>query len=150
MQETGKYPWGHARRFNTYSDYFRNKFGGRVQKLSLDAGFTCPNRDGTKGRGGCSFCNNNAFNPSYCEALKSISQQMKEGMEFHKKRYPRTKGYLAYFQAYSNTYASIDILKSKYSEALKMPEILGLVIGTRPDTVNEEILDYIAGLARTH
>jgi len=142
------YPWGHSRRFNAYTDYFKSKFGGRVQKLSLDAGFTCPNRDGTKGRGGCSFCNNNAFNPSYCEPVKSISDQIGEGIDFHKKRYPRTKGYLAYFQAYSNTYGSLELLQSKYHEALKNPEVIGLVIGTRPDTVNEEVLDYISELAK--
>ncbi len=150
MKEEGLYSWGNTRRFNAYSDYFKSNFGGRIQKLSLDAGFTCPNRDGSKGRGGCSFCNNNAFKPSYCEPVKSISQQIDEGMEFHQKRYPRTRGYLAYFQAYSNTYGSIGDLKSKYNEALNKPEVIGLVIGTRPDTVDEEILDYISELAREH
>ncbi len=144
------YPWGHRRRFNAYPEYFRKHFGGRIQKLSLDAGFTCPNRDGTLGSGGCSFCNNNAFNPSYCQPLKSISQQISEGIRFHKRRYPRTRGYLAYFQAYSNTYAPVGILKERYSEALSRPEVIGLVIGTRPDTVNEDILDYIASLTRDH
>jgi radical SAM protein (TIGR01212 family) len=144
------YGWGHKRRFNAYSEYFKRQFGGRIQKLSLDAGFTCPNRDGTRGSGGCSFCNNNAFNPSYCQPFKSITQQINEGMAFHKKRYPRTKGYLAYFQAYSNTYDSLEVLKARYSEALDRPEVVGLVIGTRPDTVNEEILDYIASLCDEH
>jgi len=146
MNMGSKYLWGHARRFNSYSEYFKMEFGGRIQKLSLDAGFTCPNRDGTKGRGGCSFCNNNAFNPSYCQPVKSITQQIEEGIEFHKNRYPRTRGYLAYFQAYSNTYDSVDVLRSRYAEALGRPEVVGLVIGTRPDAVNEEILDYIASL----
>ncbi|MFC2111837.1 TIGR01212 family radical SAM protein [Bacteroidota bacterium] len=148
MVEGIKYPWGHKRRFNAYSEYFKKEFGGRIQKLSIDAGFTCPNRDGSKGKGGCSFCNNNAFSPSYCHPMKSISQQIDEGIEFHKKRYPRTIGYLAYFQSYSNTYESLKILKSRYEEALERPELVGLVIGTRPDTVNEEILDYIASLAK--
>jgi radical SAM protein (TIGR01212 family) len=121
-----------------------------MQKLSIDAGFSCPNRDGTRGRGGCSFCNNNAFHPSYCQPAKSISQQISEGIEFHRKRYPRTKGYLAYFQAYSNTYESLEVLRSRYSEALQRPEVRGLVIGTRPDTVTEEILDYIAELAKDY
>ena len=150
MAEGRKYYWGHARRFNAYSEYFRQQFGGRVQKLSIDAGFTCPNRDGTKGRGGCSFCNNNAFNPSYCQPVKSITQQITEGIGFHQKRYPRTIGYLAYFQAYSNTYESLEVLRSRYSEALGRPEVKGLVIGTRPDTVTGEILDYIASLGRDH
>jgi radical SAM protein (TIGR01212 family) len=150
MAEKIKYPWGHNRRFNTYSDYFKQRFGGRIQKLSIDAGFTCPNRDGSKGRGGCSFCNNNAFSPSYCQPVKSIDKQIEEGIEFHKKRYPRTRGYLGYFQSYSNTYESIEVLKSRYEEALNRPELVGLVIGTRPDTVNEEILDYIASIAKHH
>ena len=140
------YRWGHARRFNSYSEYFRKKFGGRVQKLTLDAGFTCPNRDGSKGKGGCAFCNNNAFNPAYCQPEKSISIQIDEGIEFHKKRYRRADKYLAYFQAYSNTYAGVEVLKERYEEALRRDEVIGLVIGTRPDNVNPEILDYIKTL----
>ena len=119
-----------------------------MQKLTLDAGFSCPNRDGTKGRGGCTFCNNNAFNPAYCEPSKSISQQIEEGIAFHRKRYKRAQQYLAYFQAYSNTYDSIDVLKSRYEEALQRPEVIGLVIGTRPDTVTAEVLDYLKNLAK--
>ncbi len=142
------YSWGHPRRFNSYSEYFRKKFGGRVQKLTLDAGFTCPNRDGSKGKGGCTFCNNNAFNPSYCLPEKSISVQIDEGIGFHRKRYRRAVKYLAYFQAYSNTYASVDVLRERYEEALMRDEVIGLVIGTRPDTVDAEILDYIKTLAK--
>jgi radical SAM protein (TIGR01212 family) len=144
------YPWGHQRRFNSYSEYFRKKFGGRVQKLTLDAGFTCPNRDGSKGIGGCTFCNNNAFNPSYCQPEKSISTQIDEGIEFHKKRYRRADKYLAYFQAYSNTYAGVDVLRERYEEALRRDEVIGLVIGTRPDTVDPEILNYIKTLAKDY
>jgi radical SAM protein (TIGR01212 family) len=144
------YPWGHGRRFNAYPEYFRKQFGGRVQKLSLDAGFTCPNRDGSKGSGGCSFCNNNAFHPSYCQPVKSITQQINEGILFQRKRYPRTRGYLAYFQAYTNTYESMEVLRSRYGEALSHPEVVGLVIGTRPDAVSGEVLDYIASLTREH
>jgi len=144
------YPWGHQRRFNSYSEYFRKKFGGRVQKLTLDAGFTCPNRDGSKGKGGCTFCNNNAFNPSYCQPEKSISTQIEEGIEFHKRRYRRADKYLAYFQAYSNTYAGVDVLRERYEEALRRDEVIGLVIGTRPDTVDTEILNYIKKLANDH
>jgi hypothetical protein len=144
------YPWGHQRRFNSYSEYFRKKFGGRVQKLTLDAGFTCPNRDGSKGKEGCTFCNNNAFNPSYCQPEKTISTQIDEGIEFHKKRYRRADKYLAYFQAYSNTYDGVDVLRERYEEALRRDEVIGLVIGTRPDTVDTEILNYIKTLAKDH
>lgn len=144
------YPWGHNRRFNAYSNYFRKLFGERVQKLSIDAGFTCPNRDGSKGRGGCTYCNNDAFNPSYCEPSKSVEQQIKEGMEFHAWRYKKPGKYLAYFQPYSNTYAKLDELKSIYEQALQFPEIAGLVIGTRPDCIDDEKLEYFSHLAKTH
>jgi radical SAM protein (TIGR01212 family) len=148
--ESRTYAWGHQRRFNSYPEYFKKKFGGRVQKLSLDAGFTCPNRDGSKGTGGCTFCNNNAFNPAYCQPAKSISTQIEEGIAFHKKRYPRTDKYLAYFQAYSNTYAEVGVLREKYEEALRRDEVIGLIIGTRPDAVDPEILDYIKALSGEH
>ena len=144
------YLWGHKRRFNAYSNYFKQEFGERVQKLSIDAGFTCPNRDGKVGRGGCTYCNNDAFNPSYCESGKSVSKQIEEGIEFHSNRYRRVEKYLAYFQAYSNTYADQEHLKSIYEEALKKPEIIGLVIGTRPDCVNEILLDYFKELSKKY
>jgi radical SAM protein (TIGR01212 family) len=141
-----KFIWGHSRRFNSYTEYFKKSFGSRVQKLTIDGGFTCPNRDGTKGTGGCTFCNNDAFNPSYCTSVKSVSQQLEEGIGFHRIRYRRVNNYLAYFQAFSNTYASLEELKPLYEEALAYPEVIGLVIGTRPDCVNEEILDYLQEL----
>ena len=143
------YPWGHERRFNAYSDYFRNIYGARVQKVSIDAGFTCPNRDGTKGSGGCTYCNNDAFNPSYCAPSKSVSQQIEEGIEFHKWRYNGAVSYLAYFQAYSNTYASLETLKKLYKEALNYPGVKGLIIGTRPDCIDEEKLEYLRELSKT-
>jgi len=142
------FPWGHSRRFNSYTEYFKRNFGGRVQKLAIDAGFTCPNRDNTVGRGGCTYCDNNAFNPSYCNPDKSISLQIREGIEFHRIRYSRATKYLAYFQAYSNTYAPVENLRKIYGEALAFPGVIGLVIGTRPDCVNSEILDYLAELSR--
>jgi hypothetical protein len=142
------YHWGTERRLNAYSDYFRSRFGGRVQKITLDAGFTCPNRDGTCGTGGCTFCDNRAFNPAYNNPEHSIGEQIRQGMEFHRKRYRRAKGYLAYFQAYSNTHGALGNLVSKYNEALSFPGILGLVIGTRPDCVDAEKLDYLAELSR--
>jgi len=148
-KEEAVYIWGHERRFNAYSNYFRNIFGARVQKVSIDAGFTCPNRDGTLGSGGCTYCNNDAFNPSYCIPEKSVSQQIEEGIEFHKRRYIEAVSYLAYFQAYSNTYASLDVLKGLYEEALNYPDVVGLIIGTRPDCVDDEKLSYLKELSRS-
>jgi radical SAM protein (TIGR01212 family) len=144
------YPWGHNRRYNSYSEYFRREFGTRVQKVTIDAGFTCPNRDGSKAVGGCTYCNNDAFNPSYCQPRKSITQQITEGVEFHQVRYRRSKNYLAYFQPYSNTYGSLEYLKSLYDEALVFPGVIGLVIGTRPDCIDEKKLEYFARLAEKH
>lgn len=141
------YSWGTERRLNTYGDYFKKRFGGRVQKITIDAGFTCPNRDGTCGRGGCTFCDNKAFNPSYNNPDKSIVEQIRQGMEFHRVRYRKAVNYLAYFQAYSNTYADLEILKSRYEQALGIPGVIGVVIGTRPDCVDEQILDYLGELS---
>lgn len=135
-------------RYNSYSAYFKHNYGTRLQKLSVDAGFSCPNRnphDRTKG--GCTFCNNQAFNPSYCSPQKSITQQLDEGIEFHQHRYRNAEGYLAYFQPYSNTFAPVDKLKDIYSEALAHPKVKGLIIGTRPDCVDDAKLDLIASLA---
>ena len=142
------YFWNHNRRYNAYPNYFKNIFGERIQKLTIDAGFTCPNRDGLLSHGGCSFCNNDAFNPSYCNSSKSISLQIEEGMAFHKNRYRRANKYLAYFQAFSNTYAPLSVLRSKYEEALQHKEIVGLIIGTRPDCIDEEKLMYLSEIAK--
>ena len=143
------YPWGHSRRYNAYANYFRKEFGERVQKLSIDAGFTCPNRDGTRGSGGCTYCDNDAFNPSYCLPEKSIGQQIREGMEFHQARYRRAGSFLAYFQAYSNTYAPLSVLKEIYQQALQVPGVAGLVIGTRPDCIDDEKLEYFRELGKS-
>ena len=121
-----------------------------MQKLSIDAGFTCPNRDGTLAVGGCTYCNNNAFNPSYCHPEKSVKQQIEEGIEFHRKRYRRASKYLAYFQPYSNTYAPIDKLEMIYKQALSFPDVVGLVIGTRPDCIDDEKLDLFKELSKDH
>ncbi len=139
-----------GKRYNSYNEYFRRLFGGRVQKLSVNAGFTCPNRDGTKGTGGCTFCDNEAFHPSYCSPVKPIRQQLEEGKQFHAWRYRRSISYLAYFQPFSNTYAPLERLSKLYSEALAVEGITGLVIGTRPDCVNNEILDYLARLSERY
>ena len=135
-----------GKRYNTFVGYYKRQYGERLQKLVIDAGFTCPNRDGTVGRGGCSFCDNAAFHPSYSTSGKSIAEQIDEGIEFHQVRYRNTKHYLAYFQSYSNTYAPVSRLRELYLAALTHPKILGIVIGTRPDCVDEEKLDFLAGL----
>lgn len=135
------------RRFNAYSDYIRTRFGGRIQKVAVDAGFTCPNRNGTVATGGCTYCDNDTFNPSYCRPEKPVSQQIAEGMEFHRQRYRRATGYLVYFQPFSNTFAPLDTLRKVYEEALGFPGVKGLVIGTRPDCISQEILDYLKMLS---
>ncbi len=149
-RETKTFPWGHERRFNACSNYFRNMYGARVQKVSIDAGFTCPNRDGSKGSGGCSYCNNDAFNPSYCQPAKPVRVQIAEGIEFHKWRYNEAVSYLAYFQAFSNTYAPLERLKALYEEALDYPGVVGLIIGTRPDCIDDEKLAYLSELSRKY
>ena len=140
-------PTESRKRYNDYPAYFKELFGERVQKLSIDGGFTCPNRDGKKGTGGCTFCNNESFNPGYCRAVSGISRQIGEGRAFFARKYIGQK-YLAYFQAYSNTYAPLEELRQKYEEALDCPDVVGLVIATRPDAVTDDVLDYIAGLSR--
>lgn len=142
------YPWGNNRRFNSYKRFLNERFGGRMQKLSIDAGFTCPNRDGTVSTGGCAYCLNDAFNPSYCTPQKSVTQQIEEGIEFHRNRYRRADGYLAYFQAFSNTYAPLERLKEIYRPAIDNPLVKGIVIGTRPDCMDDAKLDYFAELNR--
>ena len=128
-----------------YGTWIRSRFPFRVQKISVDAGFTCPNRDGRISTGGCIFCNNRTFNPSYCDSRHSVSQQLEEGKRFFARKYPDMK-YLAYFQAYTNTYASLDRLKALYEEALGVEDVVGIVIGTRPDCMSDELLDYLSSL----
>ena len=137
------------KRYNDYSSFIKQRFSARVQKISLDTGFTCPNRDGTKGIGGCTYCNNNSFNPDYCKPNKSISQQLDEGIAIFSKKY-KTQKYLAYFQAYTNTYADINLVKQLYNEALEHPKVIGLVIGTRPDCINEELIEFLSDLSKTY
>lgn len=137
------------KRYNDYGSFIRGHFGERVQKISLDTGFTCPNRDGTKGIGGCSYCNNNSFNPDYCKPEVSISQQLEKGIAFFSGK-RGTRHFLAYFQAYTNTYADTELVKSLYREALAHPGVVGLVIGTRPDCLPDELLDYLSALSRDH
>ncbi len=134
-------------RYRTYSDFLSQFFAGKVQKLAVNAGFTCPNRDGTVGWGGCTYCNNQSFNPQYSADLRTVTAQLEAGKSFFAKKYP-TMRYLAYFQAYTNTYADISKLSALYEEALSVGGVVGLVVGTRPDCVSNELLDYFAGLAQ--
>ncbi len=142
------FPWGHKRRFNSYTEYIRRTFGGRIQKVVVDAGFTCPNRDGTKGVGGCTYCNNDAFNPSYCDLMEPLHIQIAKGIEFHAVRYRRATEFLVYFQPYSNSYSHLGKLMELYEEALRFPHVKGLVIGTRPDCMDDQKLEYLAGLSK--
>ncbi|MDR2413639.1 MAG: TIGR01212 family radical SAM protein [Odoribacteraceae bacterium] len=135
------------RRYRDHAAFSRAIFGERVQKLSIDGGFSCPNRDGSRGRGGCTFCNNRAFVPGYCRDEHGITRQLEEGVRFFERKYSGQK-YLAYFQAYSGTHAPLEVLRERYGEALAHPLVAGLVIATRPDAVTRETLDYLGSLAR--
>jgi len=134
-------------RYNDFSSFIRRTFNQRVQKVSIDAGFTCPNKDGSKGTGGCTYCNNNTFNPDYCKPIKPIKQQINEGIDFFSKKY-KTQKYLAYFQAFTNTYSPLADLRKMYEEALTHEDVIGLVIATRPDCIKDEVLDYLEELAK--
>ena len=131
--------------YNDYGTWIRRQFPYRVQKISIDAGFTCPNRDGRISTGGCIYCDNRTFNPSYCQRRHSVTEQLEEGKRFFAHKYPDMK-YLAYFQAFTNTYAPLAQLKSLYEEALSVTDVVGIVIGTRPDCVSDELLDYLETL----
>lgn len=133
--------------YNDFGTWIRQQFPFRVQKISLDAGFSCPNRDGRISTGGCSFCDNRTFNPAYCEREKSVSEQLETGKKFFSRKYTDMK-YLAYFQSFTNTYESIDVLRRLYEEALAVEDVVGIVIGTRPDCISDELLDYLERLSR--
>ncbi|MCD8296448.1 MAG: TIGR01212 family radical SAM protein [Prevotella sp.] len=133
--------------YNDFGSWLRSKFPFKVQKISIDGGFCCPNRNGGISYGGCTFCDNKAFNPRYCDSRKTIREQLEMGKKFFKRKYGDMR-YLAYFQAYTNTYGSVDTLKELYEEALNTEDIVGIVIGTRPDCVDKQILDYIESLSR--
>ncbi len=135
------------KRYTQLSDFFNQYFPHKVQKISIHAGFTCPNRDGSKGFGGCTYCNNQTFSPGYCHTEESITSQLHKGIEFFSHKYPDMK-YLAYFQAYTNTYAELDILIAKYEEALSVEGVVGLIIGTRPDCMPDKLLDYLSELSK--
>jgi radical SAM protein (TIGR01212 family) len=138
-----------TKRYNDFGSFIKAHFSERVQKISVDTGFTCPNRDGSKGVGGCTYCNNNSFNPNYCKPEKNITEQLNQGIDFFMRKGKTTK-FLAYFQAYTNTYADIAMVKELYLEALNHPQIVGLVIGTRPDCIDEDVLNFLAELAKVY
>ncbi len=131
--------------YRDFSEFLLQKFSYKVQKISINAGFTCPNRDGSKGRGGCTYCNNQSFSPGYGKPTKTISEQLADGIEFFSHKYPEMK-YLAYFQSYTNTYDSVEKLIAMYEEALAYPNMVGLVVSTRPDCMPNELLDYFEEL----
>lgn len=132
--------------YNDFGHWIRRQFPFRVQKISVDAGFSCPNRDGRLGTGGCIYCDNETFSPAYCNRRKSVTEQLEDGKMFFASKYPDMK-YLAYFQAFTNTYASLYKLKALYEEALGVENVVGIVIGTRPDCVSPDLLDYLQELS---
>lgn len=142
-------PFG-ERRYNAWNDYVKRRYGGRVQKVSVAAGFTCPNRDGSLGRGGCTFCNNAGFTPGYLDRRDGIAEQIDTGLRFLDRRYPGTGRFIAYFQSYTNTYGDFARLRESYEAALAHPRIDGLAIGTRPDCLPDEVLAYLAELSHEH
>lgn len=135
--------------WNDYSSYIKNTFGKRVQKISVNAGFSCPNKDGTLSKSGCIFCNNRSFSPFYCQPDMPIKDQLQKGIEFFGKKY-KSQEYLAYFQSGTNTYADVETLEKLYYEALQVDGVIGLVIGTRPDCIDNEKLTLISNIAKTH
>jgi radical SAM protein (TIGR01212 family) len=147
MSKIKKSPFG-TERYNSYRRYINQIYGERIQKVTVDAGFTCPNRDGSIGVGGCTYCNNESFNPGYNSPCTSIREQIEAGMQFLKKRYKVNK-FLVYFQPYSNTYAPLDRLQQLYDEALSVPGVIGLTIGTRPDCIDAEKINYLANLSKS-
>ncbi|HNQ69420.1 MAG TPA: TIGR01212 family radical SAM protein [Bacteroidales bacterium] len=134
-------PW------NDYSTYVKSIFGCRVQKISVDAGFTCPNRDGTLSSEACIYCTNESFSPFYCNPKLSVSEQLNKGIAFFSPKY-KTQKYLAYFQSYTNTYKDVKTLKKLYLEALSVDGVIGLVIATRPDCIDEKILTMLSEISR--
>ena len=136
-------------RINSYGHYLRRRFGCRVSKVNVDAGFTCPNRDGSKGVGGCIYCNNVSFSPRDTQPIIPLEEQMAHGMAYHRKRLGSEK-FIVYFQKYTNTYGSAQMLAELYSRALDHPDVLGISVGTRPDALSDEALELLTGIAKTH
>lgn len=135
--------------YSAFSDYLKQKYGCKVYKATVDAGFTCPNRDGSLGVGGCVYCNNQGFSPNSREPKRSIKEQLETGMSHLRKRYKAEK-FIAYFQAYTNTYAPVERLEKLYREALEPPDIVALSVGTRPDCCGDDVIDLLGELGREH
>ncbi len=138
-----------AQGYRDFAQFLTEHFDGKMQKIAINAGFTCPNRDGSKGRGGCTYCNNQTFNPAYCTPMQSVAEQLEEGKRFFGKKYPLMR-YLAYFQAYTNTHGDIDRIMAMYREALAIDKVDGIIIGTRPDCMPQELLNQLAELHKSH
>ena len=136
--------------YNSFSAFLKNKYKHRLQKIAVNAGFTCPNRDGNSAMGGCTYCNNKAFNPSYCDVSKSIKTQVEEGLTFLRKRYKNAGEFIVYFQPFSNTYCQVEELEKLWTETLTIPEISGIVVSTRPDCVDEDKLQLLYDLSKSH
>jgi len=136
-------------RINSYGHYLRRRFGCRISKVNVDAGFTCPNRDGSKGTGGCIYCNNVSFSPKDTQAIIPLEEQMAHGMDYHRRRLGSEK-FIVYFQKYTNTYASVDLLADLYRRALAYPDVIGISVGTRPDSLSDQALELLTEIARTH
>ncbi|UFS70676.1 TIGR01212 family radical SAM protein [Geomonas sp. RF6] len=139
----------HDLRINSYGSYLRRRFGCRVSKVNVDAGFTCPNRDGSKGSGGCIYCDNASFSPAATQSVVSLERQIEEGISYHRRRLGSEK-FIVYFQKFTNTYASIDKLRDVYYRALARPDVLGISVGTRPDALSDDALLLLKEIARTH
>ena len=135
--------------YNDYGRYMRQRLGGRIQKLALDAAMSCPNRDGTIAHGGCTFCLNEAFSPAYCRTSQSLTEQIDKALMFHASRHRTAEHYIAYFQSGTNTHASLERLREIYDEAINHQQISGIIVSTRPDCISSEILDILANIA-TH
>ena len=140
---------GTSKPYRDYGSFIRNKFGERVQKISINVGFSCPNRDGSKGTGGCTYCNNQSFKPDYCKPQNNIEEQLEKGVEFFNAK-RKIKKFLAYFQSYTTTYAELDLIKELYLKALNHEGVIGLVIGTRPDCISEELIEFLSELSKEY
>lgn len=137
------------KRYNSFGDYLKEVFGKKVYKVNVDAGFTCPNRDGTLGTTGCIYCNNDSFRPSSCAPTKPLKEQIEKGINYLKSKF-KAKAFIVYFQPYTNTYASIEQLEKLYNEALSHLEVVGLSIGTRPDCIDNQKLDFLEELSKKY
>jgi radical SAM protein (TIGR01212 family) len=133
---------------NSYGHYLRRRFGFRISKVNVDAGFTCPNRDGSKGTGGCIYCNNVSFSPKETQAVVPLEEQMAAGMKYHRVRLGSEK-FIVYFQKYTNTYGSVELLSELYRRALDHPDVIGISVGTRPDSLSDEALELLTDIAKS-